>query len=105
MRESRKTAYTDELRRRSVSDFPNSKQYMPGGSSGSMLGRYGSMRDNPIDLEREAMRAQKQFEKTRDTGATMTDAGTFRKSGNKQKRLKDMFSNKSFEEVGQSICK
>lgn len=78
---------------------------MSSGSSDSMLGRYGSMRDNPIDLEREAMRAQKQFKKTRDTGAAMTDVGTLKKSGNKQKRLKDMFSKKSFEEVDQSICK
>ena len=63
------------------------------------------MRDNPIDFEREAIRAQKKFKKTKDTGVTTVDIGTFRKSRNKQKRLKDMFSKKSFEEVDQSICK
>lgn len=57
MRESRKTAYTDEWRQRSVSGFPSNKQYMPGGSSSFMLERYGSMRDNPINLGKEAMRA------------------------------------------------
>lgn len=35
----------------------------------------------------------------------MTDTGTYKKNGNKQKRLNDMFNKKSFEEVGQSICK
>lgn len=63
------------------------------------------MRDNSIDLEMEVIRAQKQLKRTRDTGVAMTDTRTYRKSRHKQKRLKDMFIKKSFEEMGQSICK
>lgn len=66
MRESRKTAYMDELRRCLVFGFPSS----------SMLGRYRNIRDNPICLEREAIWAHKQFEKTRDIGAAMADIET-----------------------------
>lgn len=91
------TACTDELRRRFVSGFPRGSQHMP---DGFMLGRYESMRDNPIDLEREAIRAQKQLEMTRDIGAAMVDTGIYRKFGHKQKRLKDMFNKKFLEEVG-----
>jgi len=39
------------------------------------------MRDNPIDLEKEVIQAQKQLERTRDTGAAMADTGTYKNLG------------------------
>lgn len=81
IRESKKIVYMNELRQWPVSGLP-SCQYMPGDSSAHPgLGKCVSMRDNSIDLKREANRACKQMERTRSTGANI---GNFSKFGNKK---------------------